>query len=173
MSMRVWTGCMWLNDCSSRGPLLARQWTADFRKRWGIAWVAERLVASQEGLWDMEWWLFFRWVGQCLWNVATCWPSPKWYEYEERRVNDTDRKPQELREMPVPVPYRLEHWLWERKIPLYVVRSTLVQFCKTARCVQRPRPVQFFGEPTHWVQTARCLGVTLIHDWPGRHTSSR
>jgi hypothetical protein len=30
--------------------LWAHQWTFTFRKKWRIAWVDERLLASQEGL---------------------------------------------------------------------------------------------------------------------------
>jgi hypothetical protein len=36
-----------------------------------------------------------------------------------------------------------------------------VLFVKAARHVQKPRPVQFLGEPIQWVETARYLGVTL------------
>ena len=31
----------------------------------------------------------------------------------------------------------------------------------TGRCNPKPRPVQLFGEPNHWVDTAYYLGVTL------------
>jgi hypothetical protein len=46
-------------------------------------------------------------------------------------------------------------------------------FAKTVRRIQKPRPVQFFRDLIQWVETARYLGVTLIHSWPGRHTSTR
>jgi hypothetical protein len=42
-----------------------------------------------------------------------------------------------------------------------VSKSTAVLFAKTTRCIQRLRPVQHFGEPIQWVDTARYLGVTL------------
>jgi hypothetical protein len=36
-----------------------------------------------------------------------------------------------------------------------------VLFVKAARRIQKPRAVQFLGEPIQWVETARYLGVTL------------
>jgi hypothetical protein len=56
---------------------------------------------------------------------------------------------------------RFEHWLWEWRVAINVSKSTVVLFAKTARRIQRPRPVQFFGEPIHWVETEKYLGVTL------------
>jgi hypothetical protein len=42
-----------------------------------------------------------------------------------------------------------------------VSKSTAVLFVKAARRIQKPRPVQFLGEPIQWVKTARYLMVTL------------
>jgi hypothetical protein len=56
---------------------------------------------------------------------------------------------------------RLELWLRDWRIAINVSKSTAVLFAKTTRCIQRPRPVQLFGEPIQWVDTARYLGVTL------------
>jgi hypothetical protein len=56
---------------------------------------------------------------------------------------------------------RLEPWLRDWRIAINVSKSTAVLFAKTTRCTQRPRPVQLFGEPIQWVDTARYLGVTL------------
>jgi hypothetical protein len=36
-----------------------------------------------------------------------------------------------------------------------------VPFVKAARRIQKPRAVQFLGEPIQWVETARYLGMTL------------
>jgi hypothetical protein len=56
---------------------------------------------------------------------------------------------------------RLELWLRSWRIAINVSKGTAVLFVKTARSARQPRPVQFLGEPIQWVQTARCLGVTL------------
>ena len=34
-------------------------------------------------------------------------------------------------------------------------------FVKAGKRITKPRPVQLFGEPVHWVDTARYLGVNL------------
>jgi hypothetical protein len=54
---------------------------------------------------------------------------------------------------------RLEHWLWDWRISINVSKSTAMLF--TARRIQRPRPIQFLGEPIAWVETAPYLEVTL------------
>jgi hypothetical protein len=46
-------------------------------------------------------------------------------------------------------------------IAISVSKSTAVLFVKAARRIQKPRAVQFLGEPIQWVETARYLGVTL------------
>jgi hypothetical protein len=56
---------------------------------------------------------------------------------------------------------RLELWLRDWRIAINVSMSTAVLFAKTTRCIQRPRPVQLFGEPIQWVDTERYRGVTL------------
>jgi hypothetical protein len=56
---------------------------------------------------------------------------------------------------------RLELWLRDWRIAINVSKCTAVLFAKTTRCIQIPRPVQIFGEPIQWVDTARYLGVTL------------
>jgi hypothetical protein len=56
---------------------------------------------------------------------------------------------------------RLELWLCDWKIVVSVSQSTAMLFVKAARRVQKPRLVQFLGEPIEFVETARCRGVTL------------
>jgi hypothetical protein len=56
---------------------------------------------------------------------------------------------------------RLERWLRDWSIAINVSKSTAVLFVKAARRIQKPREVQFLGEPIQWVETARYLGVTL------------
>jgi hypothetical protein len=56
---------------------------------------------------------------------------------------------------------KLDLWLRDWRIAINVSKSTAVLFAKTKRCIQRPRPVQLFGEPIQLVDTARYLGVTL------------
>jgi hypothetical protein len=56
---------------------------------------------------------------------------------------------------------RLELWLQDWRIVINVSTSTAVLFAKAARRSQKPRPVQFLGEPIQWDETARYLGMTL------------
>jgi hypothetical protein len=56
---------------------------------------------------------------------------------------------------------RLERCLRDWRIAINVSKSTAVLFVKAARRIQKPRAVQFLGEPIQWVETARHLGVTL------------
>jgi hypothetical protein len=56
---------------------------------------------------------------------------------------------------------RLEHWLRDWRIAINASKSTAVLFVKAARRIQEPRAVQFLGEPIKWVETARCLEVTI------------
>jgi hypothetical protein len=59
---------------------------------------------------------------------------------------------------------RHEHWLQDWWNANNVSKSTAVFFAETARRIQKPRAVQFLGETTHWVETARYLeGDPLIH----------
>jgi hypothetical protein len=46
----VWTGFIWLTIGTSGSLLWTRQWTFVFRKMLGNAWVAEQLLASEDGL---------------------------------------------------------------------------------------------------------------------------
>jgi hypothetical protein len=46
---------------------------------------------------------------------------------------------------------RLRDW----RIAINVSKCTAVLFAKTTRCIQRPRPIQLFGEAIQWVDTAR------------------
>jgi hypothetical protein len=56
---------------------------------------------------------------------------------------------------------RMELWLRDWRIAMDISKSTAVIFVKAARCIQKPRPVQFTGLPKRWVERARHLGVTL------------
>jgi hypothetical protein len=53
----------------------------------------------------------------------------------------------------------LERWLKKWRIAINVSKSTAMLF--TRRHIQKPRPVQLFGEPILWVDAARYLGVIL------------
>jgi hypothetical protein len=56
---------------------------------------------------------------------------------------------------------RLELWLRDWRITINVSKNTALLFLKTTRCIQRPRPVQLFGEQIQWFDTARYLGLTV------------
>jgi hypothetical protein len=53
----------------------------------------------------------------------------------------------------------LQLWLRKWRIAINVSKSMAMLF--TRRRIYTPRPVALFGEPIVWVDTARCLGVTL------------
>jgi hypothetical protein len=44
----------WLRIGTGGGLLWMRQWTSEFHKMRGISWLAEKLLASQEGICSME-----------------------------------------------------------------------------------------------------------------------
>jgi hypothetical protein len=80
----------------------------------------------------------------------------------------------------------LQRWLRNWRISIKVSKSTAVLTkstavrVKTARRIQKPRAVQFLGEPIQWVETAWYLGVTLDTQaylvgarQPGRKGSSK
>jgi hypothetical protein len=50
----------------------------------------------------------------------------------------------------------LERWLSEWRSAI-----NAMLFAKAGRRISTSRPVQFFGEPIQWVDTARYLGVTF------------
>jgi hypothetical protein len=50
----AWTGSIWLRIGTGGGLLCIRWWTFRFHKMRGISWVAEDILASQEGLCSME-----------------------------------------------------------------------------------------------------------------------
>jgi hypothetical protein len=50
---------------------------------------------------------------------------------------------------------RLERWIRDWRIAINLSKSTAVIFVKAARRIQKPRAVQFLGEPRQWVETAR------------------
>jgi hypothetical protein len=56
---------------------------------------------------------------------------------------------------------RLERWLRDWRIAINVSKSSAVLVVKVTRRIQKPRAMQFLGESIQWVETARCLGVTL------------
>jgi hypothetical protein len=51
----VWTRLIWLRIGAGGGLLWMREWTFRFHKMWGISWLAENRLASQEGLCCVEW----------------------------------------------------------------------------------------------------------------------
>jgi hypothetical protein len=56
---------------------------------------------------------------------------------------------------------RMDIWQRDWRIANNVSKSTAVLFVMAARIMQKPRSVQFVGEPKQWLETARYLGVTL------------
>jgi hypothetical protein len=46
-------------------------------------------------------------------------------------------------------------------ITISVLKSSMILFPKAGRRIPKPWPVHLFGEPIQWVDTSRCLGVTL------------
>jgi hypothetical protein len=60
---------------------------------------------------------------------------------------------------------RIEHWLRDWRIASNVSKSIAVLYVKTPRSIQRPRPLQFLGEPILWVETASYLRV-ILHIMP-------
>ena len=50
----VWTGSNWLRMRTGGGHLWLRKWTFGFHKTRRISWLAENLLASQEGLCSKE-----------------------------------------------------------------------------------------------------------------------
>ena len=50
----VWTGSSWLRIVAGGGYLWMRSWIFVFREMRGISWLAETRLASQEGLWSLE-----------------------------------------------------------------------------------------------------------------------
>jgi len=55
----------------------------------------------------------------------------------------------------------LERWLRVWRIAINVSKSSAVLFAKAGRRIPKHRPVHLFGEPIHWCDTPRYLGVTL------------
>ena len=55
----------------------------------------------------------------------------------------------------------LERWLKEWMIAINVSMSNALLFAKSGGRIPTPRPVQLFVEPIQWVDTARCLRVSL------------
>jgi hypothetical protein len=53
---------------------------------------------------------------------------------------------------------RLEHWLRDWRIAINISKSTTLLFVKTARHIQKARPVQYLGEPMQWVETVLSWG---------------
>jgi hypothetical protein len=51
---RVWTALIWLLIGTSGGSTRTRSWPFWFHKIQGIDWLAEELLAFQEGIWSME-----------------------------------------------------------------------------------------------------------------------
>jgi hypothetical protein len=71
-SVRMRTWFIWLGRGSSCGLLWTWQWTFRSHRRWGISWMAEWLLASQEGLCSIE----FAWCWTNCWNYIV----PMWHD---------------------------------------------------------------------------------------------
>jgi hypothetical protein len=54
LSEWIWTGFIWLNIRTGGRLLWRLLWTFRFHKRQGISWLAEQLLASEEGLCSMN-----------------------------------------------------------------------------------------------------------------------
>jgi len=54
------TGFIWLSLRTIDDLLLMWYWTVGFHKMWGISWLAEKLLASLEGLCSMELVTYYR-----------------------------------------------------------------------------------------------------------------
>ena len=63
--------------------------------------------------------------------------------------------------LPGVIPQRPSTVLCEWRIAINVSKSTRIIFARGGRRFIQPRPVTLFGEPIEWVDTTRCLGVTL------------
>jgi len=50
----VWSGSIWLKIGTGGGHFITRQWTSGFHEMWGISWLAENRLVSQERLCTME-----------------------------------------------------------------------------------------------------------------------
>jgi hypothetical protein len=59
------------------------------------------------------------------------------------------------------LPGKLERWLGDCKIAIKISKSTALLYVKAARRIQKPRAVQFLGEPMQWVEETQYLGLTL------------
>jgi len=58
-------------------------------------------------------------------------------------------------------PSDLERYLRELRIAINVCKSSAMLFAKVGRRIPTPRPVKFFGDPIHCVDTSRNLGVAF------------
>ena len=75
--VRAWTESSWLRIGACGGHLWMRLWTFGFHKMWGISWLAENRLASQEGLCSMNWvseWLI-EWVNEWVSELVSEWVS--------------------------------------------------------------------------------------------------
>jgi hypothetical protein len=52
--VRAWTRMSWIRTGTSGGHMWLRQWTFGFHTIWGISWLAENPLASQEGLCSLK-----------------------------------------------------------------------------------------------------------------------
>jgi hypothetical protein len=56
----------------------------------------------------------------------------------------------------------MRRWLREWRIAMSVSNITVILFAKTGSRILNPPPFQLFGQPIHWVDTTRYLGVTMV-----------
>jgi hypothetical protein len=56
----------------------------------------------------------------------------------------------------------LQRWLSEFRIAINISKSTAIILARPGWRFIQPRPVILFGKPIEWVETTRCLGVTLV-----------
>ena len=68
----AWTGLVWLRTGTCDGHLWMQYWTFRFHQIWGISWLAENQLGSEEGFCSMEW--VSKWVSK---EVVSC--HGRWY----------------------------------------------------------------------------------------------
>jgi hypothetical protein len=73
----AWTGSIWLRIGTGGGLLWIQWWTFGLHKMRGISWVAEGVLASQEGLCSMEWVIILKMYVKYIENLSAKSGVPK------------------------------------------------------------------------------------------------
>ena len=106
----AWTGLIWLRIRKGGGLLWMSLWTFLFHKMWGISWLAEDMLGSQEGLCYMELVCVFcvcvcKYICMCvlhfsfqpechvwrsfvgIWKSCRCFPGRFWWQGRAKCAN--------------------------------------------------------------------------------------